>query len=130
MKTERRILATMSILISMGCIFQITSVKSIAPKRDLAQKRLRRKLEEEQSEENIDHETVMFSKNSFDDSESVPNDDEEPEVGNIYEAKMIEFEDEIDGQFYLGAIEWEDRYWLDFHNLMQTVKGESRLPSE
>ena len=44
-------------------------------------------------------------------------------VKNIYEMKMIEFEDEIEGQTYLDAIGWEDRYWLDFYNLMNTVKG-------
>lgn len=85
---------------------------------------MRRKLqEEEKEEEEEDHETVMFSRNSFEDggSEATP---EEREPGNIYEAKMIEFEDEVEGQFYLKAIDWEDRYWLDFHNLMKTVKGE------
>ena len=48
---------------------------------------------------------------------------EDDYVKNIYETKMIEFEDEIEGQTYLDAIEWEDRYWLDFYNLMNTVKG-------
>ena len=51
--------------------------------------------------------------------------EEEPQEHdkNIYERKPLEFLDEIDGQYYLEAITWDDRYWLDFYNLMRSVKG-------
>ena len=46
---------------------------------------------------------------------------------NPYEEKKIQFLDETEGQFYLEAISFEDRYWLDFYNLMNTISSKDIL---
>jgi hypothetical protein len=76
-----------------------------------------RKLNDDESDD------VRETKNEEEEEEEEEEEVKSDHVKNIYETKMIEFEDEIEGMTYLDAIEWEDRYWLDFYNLMNTVKG-------
>ena len=92
-------------------------------KRKSKKTRQKRGLESEDNEENSENAFGSHKRDIEDEEEEEEEREEIREVGNIYEAKMIEFEDEIEGQYYLQAISWEDRYWLDFHNLMLTVKG-------
>lgn len=81
----------------------------------------KRRLESEDSEEEVREPIAEEEEEEAEEVESTRGE------ANIYEAKMIEFEDEVEGQYYLQAISWEDRYWLDFHNLMQTVKGRNLI---
>lgn len=120
MTSEKRSFVSVSV-ISLILILVLVNLREAArsKKRFRPNKRSRNlKSDDESEKEN--------KKKKNDNSESSEEEEEESEtvyVSNVYETKMIEFEDEIEGQTYLEAIEWEDRYWLDFHNLMTTVKG-------
>ena len=120
MTSEKRSFVSVSV-ISLILILVLVNLREAArsKKRFRPNKRSRNLKSDDKSEKED-------KKKKNDNSESSEEEEEESEtvyVSNVYETKMIEFEDEIEGQTYLEAIEWEDRYWLDFHNLMTTVKG-------
>ena len=122
MTSEKRSFVSVSV-ISLILILVLVNLREAArsKKRFRPNKRSRNLKSDDKSEKED-------KKKKNDNSESSEEEEEEEEsetvyVSNVYETKMIEFEDEIEGQTYLEAIEWEDRYWLDFHNLMTTVKG-------
>lgn len=119
MRSERQYAAKFWILMSIMILFLATAYNTVEIKSKKKRIRKKRKLQSEKSDESVQNIQRNDDKEDIDDEEI-----EYPQVDkNMYEAKMIEFEDEVEGQYYLDAITWEDRYWLDFHNLLQTVKG-------
>ena len=119
MRSERQYATKFWILMSIMILFLATAYNTVEIKSKKKRIRKKRKLQSEKSDESVQNIQRNDDKEDIDDEEI-----EYPQVDkNMYEAKMIEFEDEVEGQYYLDAITWEDRYWLDFHNLLQTVKG-------
>lgn len=90
-----------------------------------------RHLDEEEAEEDAaqEHEALFLHKGDedLDQKEEEKEVKEDPKGKSSYEDKVVEFLDEVNGQFYLEAISFEDRYWLDFYNLLSSVKGRSIL---
>ena len=116
MRIERKFLGSVWALSVILLIFLVETKTHTRLNQKKTRGVSKRKLEDDKSNESKENGS---DKSGDEEEEEI----EEDYVKNIYETKMIEFEDEIEGQTYLGAIGWEDRYWLDFYNLMNTVKG-------
>ena len=89
-----------------------------------------RHLDEEETEEDAapEPEALFLHKGDEDlGKEQEGEVEDHPKGKSSYEDKIVEFLDEVNGQFYLEAISFEDRYWLDFYNLLSSVKGRSIL---